>query len=529
MAKITVIPSTKNQHTQLPLGSISLRKVAAYARVSTNTDEQYTSYEAQVNYYKKFIQERNDWEYTNVYADEGISGTSTKRRTEFNKMISDAIEGKIDLIITKSISRFARNTLDTISYVRKLKDNGIEVYFEKENVWTMDPKSELILTIMASIAQEESRSISQNVTWGKRVSFQEGKVSFAYKRFLGYKKENDKIVIDDDQAVIVRMIYRMFLVEGKSMTGIAEHLKSLNIKTPSEKGTKWTKNTISSILSNEKYKGDALLQKRFTDNYLDHTLIKNTGQIPQYYVENNHPAIIERDMWEQVQIELERRSQMGAQYSSSDIFASKLICEDCGGFYGKKKWHSNSKYSRFVHQCNRKFHKGKDKCQTPNLMEEDIKLKFIEAYNLTMKDRKRIIQDSTEMIELLTDTTQLEQDIDTLNDELVVTAELVNKLIKENSKSSMSQDEYNKKYDELTSRYEKTKQKQEELIESRSNKKTQALNMKSFISNLKQIEDKLSDWNENVWMLLVNSAVVHRDKSITFKFHNNNEVKTKYV
>lgn len=180
MGKITVIPSTKNQHTQLPLGSFSLRKVAAYARVSTNTDEQYTSYEAQVNYYRKFIKERSDWEYTNVYADEGISGTNTKRRTEFNRMITDALEGKIDLIITKSISRFARNTLDTISFVRKLKDKGIEVYFEKENLWTLDPKSELILTIMASIAQEESRSISQNVTWGKRVSFQSGKVSFAY-------------------------------------------------------------------------------------------------------------------------------------------------------------------------------------------------------------------------------------------------------------------------------------------------------------------------------------------------------------
>lgn len=360
MAKITVIPSTKNQHTQLPLGSISLRKVAAYARVSTNTDEQYTSYEAQVNYYRKFIQEKNDWEYTNVYADEGISGTNTKRRTEFNRMISDALEGKIDLIITKSISRFARNTLDTISFVRKLKDKGIEVFFEKENLWTLDPKSELILTIMASIAQEESRSISQNVTWGKRVSFQSGKVSFAYKSFLGYKKVNDKLVIDDDEAVIVKMIYRMFLVEGKSASGIASHLTTHNIKTPMGKSTKWMKNTIDSILRNEKYKGDALLQKKYTINYLNHTLVKNNGQIPQYYVENNHPAIIDRDMWEQVQIELARRDELGAKYSSTDIFASKLICEDCGGFYGKKKWHSNSKYSRFVYQCNRKFDKGKE-------------------------------------------------------------------------------------------------------------------------------------------------------------------------
>ena len=526
MAKITVIPSTKNQHTQVPLGSISLRKVAAYARVSTNTDEQYTSYEAQVNYYRKFIQEKGDWEYTNVYADEGISGTNTKRRTEFNRMISDALEGKIDLIITKSISRFARNTLDTISFVRKLKDKGVEVFFEKENLWTLDPKSELILTIMASIAQEESRSISQNVTWGKRVSFQEGKVSFAYKSFLGYKKDNDKLVIDEDEAVIVKMIYRMFLVEGKTPSGIASHLTSLNIKTPMGKSTKWTKNTVNSILTNEKYKGDALLQKKYTSNYLNHTLVKNTGQIPQYYVENNHPAMIDRDMWEQVQIELARRDELEAKYSSSDIFASKLICEDCGGFYGKKKWHSNSKYSRFVYQCNRKFDKGKETCRTPNLMEEDIKLKFIEAYNLTMKDKKRIIQDSIEMIELLTDTDQLDKDIDNLNDELLVISELLSKLIKENSKSSMTQDDYNKKYEELTNRYERAKEKHEDLTKVRSNKKAQALSMKSFLSNLKRIDDKLSEWNENVWMLLVDSAVVHRDTSIIFRLYDKKEIRS---
>ena len=373
---------------------------------------------------------------------------------------------------------------------------------------------------MASIAQEESRSISQNVTWGKRVSFQAGKVSFAYKSFLGYKKEGDKIVIDEEQAVIVRLIYRMFLVEGKTCSGIANHLKSQHIETPSGKSTNWSKNTVNSILSNEKYKGDALLQKTFTDNYLEHSSIKNTGQVPQYYVENNHPAIIEREMWEQVQIELARRDQMGAQYSSTDIFASKLICEDCGGFYGKKKWHSNSKYSRFIHQCNRKFHKDKGKCLTPNLTEEDIKLKFINAYNVSMKDRNRVMQDTAEIIDLLSDTTQLEQDIEHLNDDLIVVAELVNRLIKENSKTNTSLDDYNKRYEELRNRYDKTKKKQEDLIMARNEKRAQALNMKTFLSNLRNIDDKLSDWNEHVWMLMVESAVVHRDTSITFMFQN---------
>lgn len=519
MTKVTVIPSTKNQHTQHPLNSHTLRRVAAYARVSTLTDEQYTSYEAQVSYYKKFIQERNDWTYIDVYADEGLSGTSTKKRTQFTQMITDALEGKIDLIITKSISRFARNTLDTIFYVRKLKDKGIEVYFEKENLWTLDPKSELILTIMASIAQEESRSISQNVTWGKRVSFQQGKVSFAYKNFLGYKKEEDKLVIDKEQAVIVRLIYQMFLVEGKTASGIANYLKAQQIKTPAGK-TNWTKNTVISILTNEKYKGDALLQKTYTENYLEHKVVKNDGQIPKYYVENNHPAIIDKDTWDQVQIEMKRRESIGAHYSSTDIFSSKLICGDCGGFYGKKKWHSNSKYSRFVYQCNRKFEKGKNKCQTPNLTEEEIKLKFIEAYNLTMKDKQQILDDTNDDIKVLTDTVQLDHEIESLNYELSVLTELINRSIKENSKTLMNNDEFNNKYTELTTRYEHTKKNLENRIGTRKYKNDHAIKMNLFRDNISKFESKLSDWNEQLWMLLVEESTIYNDKSIHFKIND---------
>jgi len=527
MAKVTVIPSTINPITQMPLHTSQVKKVAAYARVSTNSDEQYTSYEAQVNFYKKYIQEKPDWEYTKVYADEGLSGTTTKRRTEFNHMIKDALNGKINLIVTKSISRFARNTLDTISYVRKLKAKGIEVFFEKENLWTLDPKSELILTIMASIAQEESRSISQNVTWGKRVGFQEGKVSFAYNRFLGYKKEGDKIVVDEEQAETVRTIYRMFLVEGKTPTGIAKYLKSQHIKTPSGKSTKWQTNVVTSILTNEKYKGDALLQKTYTVNYLDHTKAVNTGQIPQYYVENNHPAIIDRDTWDQVQIEMERRNNLGAHYSSSDTFASKLICEDCGSFYGKKKWHANTKYERFVYQCNSKFHKDKDKCKTPHLKEDDIKLKFIQAYNVMAKDRKRVIKDTMDVIKLLTDTTKIDSEITKIEDEIMVTSEIVSRLVKENSKTDIALEDCNKKYEELSNRYDKLKNKHADLINERNEKQGQALIMKAFIKNLSESEVKLDQWNERIWMLLVDGATVHRDSSITFKLYNGIDVKTK--
>lgn len=525
MKKITVIPQTINPLTNNPFNNVERRKVAAYARVSTDSDEQMTSLDAQIDFYTNYIKANPEWEFVKVYYDEGISGTNTKNREGFKQMIQDAINGKIDLIITKSISRFARNTLDTISYVRKLKEKGIEVYFEKENLWTLDQKSELILTIMASIAQEESRSISQNVTWGKRVAFQEGRVSFAYSTFLGYKKENDKIIIVEEEAEIVRRIYRMFLVEGKTATGIAKYLKKHEVKTPSGKNTNWTKNTVTSILSNEKYKGDALLQKTFTDNFLEQTVVKNTGQIPQYYVENSHPAIIDRSFWDLVQIELQRRSVMGPRYSANDLFSSKLICEDCGGFYGRKKWHSGSNYEKFVYQCNNKFHKGKDKCLTPHLNQEDVKERFIKAYNLTMKDKRRIIDDAKEIIELLTDTSKIDEEIVKINDEIIVVSELVSKLVKENSKTDIQIEEYNNRYEQLSERYEKLRLRHEELLKQKNSKQAKTIKLTAFISSLENSENQIQYWNEMIWMLIVESATVHRDSSITFKFHNGLTVK----
>jgi len=525
MPKVTIIPSTINPITQLPHNATTLRKVAAYARVSTNKDEQYTSYEAQVKFYEKYIKERPNWEYTKVYADEGISGTSTKRRTDFNRMIKEALLGKIDLIITKSISRFARNTLDTISYVRKLKARGVEVFFEKENLWTLDPKSELILTIMASIAQEESRSISQNVIWGKRVSFQQGKVSFAYSRFLGYKKVEDKLVIDEDQAVIVRMIYRMFLVEGKTPSGIAKYLKSQNIKTPTGKSSNWSKNTIISILTNEKYKGDALLQKSYTANYLEHSRVENQGQIPQYYVENNHPAIIDKDIWEQVQFEMERRVMIGTQYSSSNIFSSRLKCGDCGGYYGRKKWHSNTRHERFVYQCNQKYKKGTKICKTPHLSEEEIKQKFIDAYNITVEDKDRIIADTNKVILLLTNTEELDKRIIELENELQAQSKLIKRLLKDNSKIITNSETYNMKYKKLSERFNEIKDELDSLKVERNKRENKSLKMNAFLINLKKAPNHLTEWNELTWRLLVEKATVHRDKRITFTFNNDDKLK----
>ena len=303
-ARVTVIPAKKDIPVNVLSGEERKRlRVAAYARVSTNNEEQLTSYEAQVDYYTRYIQSKEEWEFVKVFTDEGISATNTKKREGFNQMVAEAMAGKIDLIITKSISRFARNTVDTLTTVRKLKEKGIEVYFEKENIRTLDGKGELLITIMSSLAQEESRSISENVTWGQRKRFADGKVSLPYGRFLGYKKGRDELPeIVEEEAVTVRLIYRLFLY-GKSPSAIASYLTGEGISTPAGKRN-WRPNTVESILTNEKYKGDALLQKSFTVDFLTKKSKLNEGEVPQYYVANSHPAIIEPEIFDLVQYEM---------------------------------------------------------------------------------------------------------------------------------------------------------------------------------------------------------------------------------
>ncbi|PID82057.1 MAG: recombinase family protein, partial [Clostridiales bacterium] len=308
MAKtVTTIPASISKFTKTPINNVKKRRVAGYARVSTDHEDQVSSYDAQIDYYTNYIKSRDDWEFVKLYTDEGISATNTKKREGFNNMVRDAISGKIDLIVTKSVSRFARNTVDSLSTIRKLKEHGCEVYFEKESIWTFDSKGELLITIMSSLAQEESRSISENCTWGQRKRFKDGKVTVPFKRFLGYDKgENGSLVVNEKEAKVVKRIYALFL-KGYSPFGIAKILTEEGIKTPGGKN-KWGQSTVKSILTNEKYKGDALLQKVFTVDYLTKKKKVNEGEVPQYYVKNNHEAIIKPATFERVQREMALRT-----------------------------------------------------------------------------------------------------------------------------------------------------------------------------------------------------------------------------
>lgn len=522
MPKVTIIPSTINQKTRMPKLSKAKRRVAAYARVSTDSDEQFTSFEAQVDYYTKFIMANPDWEFVKVYADEGITGTNTKNRVQFNKMVDDALNGKIDLIVTKSVSRFARNTVDSLTTIRKLKDKGVECFFQKENIYTFDSKGELLLTIMASLAQEESRSISENVTWGTRKSFSDGKVHLAYKHFLGYRKGPDgRPEIVEEEAVIVRAIYRMFL-EGCSYSQIAEELTARGFKTTRGKD-KWNLSTIRSILKNEKYKGDAILQKTFTTDFLTHKHKINEGEVPQYYVENSHAAIIDPEEWDLVQLEIKRREDLGKTYSAKGPFACKIVCGECGGFYGLKVLHSTDPYKNSKYICNGKY-KGDHVCETPSLTEDQIKAAFVKAFNRLNENKDSILEDCEMMYRLLDNTEEIDRAIAETNDEIEVVTGLTSNLIKENSAAAQDQVEYKKKYDRLCARYNRLLDKLSDLTKEKERKAAQKGSFRLFAEIYRRQSEVLDEWDEKVWTLTVDRVVVNKDRTLTFAFYSNQKI-----
>lgn len=430
-------------------------------------------------------------------------------------MIADALAGKIDLILTKSVSRFARNTVDTLTHVRQLKDAGVEVYFEKENIWTLDSKGELLITIMSSLAQEESRSISENVTWGHRKRFADGKVMVPYKSLLGYKKGDDgNLAIDQTEAPAVRRIYARFL-EGATPQTIAKELTTDQILTPRGKNI-WSASTIRSILSNEKYKGDALLQKSFTTDFLTKTKKTNEGEVPQYYVTGNHEPIIEPETWEIVQSELARRSGKGT--TCAHPFATRIKCADCGGWFGRKVWHSNSKYRRYIWRCNNKYKPGYH-CTTPHVTEQQIKEAFTQALTQRVKDNATL----DHLIRLLDDTvyntTELETRQAKIAKKMEETVALINQLITENATAVHDPDEYDQHYHQLEQRY----QQQEKEHQTITNKIADLITRQA---QAKEIHDYLAtqpplEYSDQAWNTLVKQATVDTDGTIdiTFKDH----------
>lgn len=356
--------------------------------MSTDREEQQSSYELQVEHYTRFITSNPAYVLAGIYADEGISATNTRKREEFNRMIEDCRAGKIDRIITKSISRFARNTLDCLNYVRELKSLGIGITFEKENIDTMDAKGEVLLTILSSLAQDESRSISENSTWGIRKRFEVGQYSISTKRFMGYDRdENGKLVVNTEQAVIVRRIFHEYL-EGKTPEMIVRIFQREGI-CKWDGTTDWNAPTVLRILENEKYMGDAILQKSYTADFLQKKRIKNDGAVKMVHIQDDHEAIIEPGIWQAVQREIERREKYKRQhgiktYSKNaevNIFSTKVICGECGAVFTRRMWQSNGN-KRTVWQCSERYgKKGTIGCQNRHIYTETVDAAFIYAWN----------------------------------------------------------------------------------------------------------------------------------------------------
>lgn len=377
---VRVIPATIDVAKEIKEAYRQIR-VAAYCRVSTNQEEQLNSYEVQKNYYAEKINSEPKWTLVDIFADKGITGTSVKKRDEFNRMIRMCKRGKIDMIITKSISRFARNTVDCLTYVRKLKDMNVDVFFEEQGIHSTQPGAEFYITIYGCIAQSESENISANVKWGKAQSAKEGNVSFHYKNFLGYRKGADgKPEIVPEEAEIIRTIYKRFLA-GDSFGSIIAYLEERRILSPSGK-EKWQYSTIQSILSNERYKGDVIINKTYIVDCISKKVKVNNGERTKYYVKNNHPAIIDAGTFGRVQEELARRSgkrkvkMVGTKteqgkYSGKYALTELLVCGECGTPYRRCTWTVKGQ-KKIVWRCINRLDFGKKYCHTSPTIEESV-------------------------------------------------------------------------------------------------------------------------------------------------------------
>lgn len=513
---ITVIPARKRVGNTAAVGQRPKLKVAAYCRVSTDSEEQASSYEVQVAHYTQFIQKNPEWELAGIYADDGITGTNTKKREEFNRMIQDCMDGNIDMIITKSISRFARNTLDCLKYIRELKEKNIPVFFEKENINTMDSKGEVLLTIMASLAQQESQSLSQNIKLGLQYRFQNGEVRVNHSRFLGYTKDEEgNLIIEPAEAEVVKRIYREYL-EGASLLQIGRGLEADGILTGAGK-TKWRPETLKKILQNEKYIGDALLQKTYTVDFLNKKRVQNKGIVPQYYVENSHEPIIPRDLYMQVQEELVRRANLytgknGKKrvYSSKYALSSIVYCSECGEIYRRVHWNNRGCRSIVWRCVSRLEEKGSD-CTSPTVNEEVLQAAVVKAINELLASKDTFLSTLQANIE-----TVLNEEHDKITNDIdVKLEELQNELLRlANSKT-----DYEEVAEEI---YRLREQKQNALVENaeREGKRQRIAEMTDFLN---EQSCELEEYDEQLVRRLIEKVTIYEDK-LTVEFKSGIEI-----
>lgn len=453
-------------------------RVAAYCRVSTLMEQQESSYEAQVGYYTEKIKSNPNWKLAGIYADDGKSATSTRKRADFQAMIDDCMAGKIDIVITKSISRFARNTVDSLTHIRKLKEKNIAVYFEKEGINTLEGSGELLITILSSQAQEESRNISENCRWGIVRRFEDGKVIVNHSKFMGYTKDKDgNLIIVPEEAEVVRRIFRLFL-EGNSSYRIKQILEADGIRTATG-NTVWQATVIDKMLVNEKYMGDALLQKTYTVDFLTKKKVMNKGIVPQYYVEDDHEPIIPKELFHRVQEEKARRAsiyradtkkkniEIKGKYSSKYVLSDIMVCAECGQPYRRQVW---SKYGakRAVWRCDNRLKHGSKRCKhSPTLKEEILHEAIMTAVNSVVEDQGEFVQAFRENViriigsySAAAEPTEYDSQIEELQKKMM-------KLIEDSAKAESADEVFDKEYRIIADEIKELKKKKTKVVRER--------------------------------------------------------------
>lgn len=455
MSNVTVIKAQKDRIDRTNGVVIERLRTAAYCRVSTDSSEQLLSYKSQVEHYTNFINSKPDWILTEIYADEGITGTLTNKRLDFQRMIIDATSGKIDLIITKAISRFARNTLDTLKYVRELKSHNVGILFEKENINTLTMDGEMLLTILSSLAQQESESISQNVKMGLRMKMLRGEM-IGFQGCLGYDYdiENKTLSINEDEAEIVRYIFKRYN-EGIGCFVIAKELTTLGYQTKKGRAV-WGDTAVRGILKNEKYKGDLLMGKTFTTDPISKRRLANFGEEQMYYIKDHHTAIISAEEFDKALIILAKRSAKlnnkgrANKYSRQYPFSSKIRCGFCDSSAGRRKWHSKTDHAKDIWHCITSTKKGKKYCQHSKGLEEIIiESAFVDAFNMLCKNNKNIIDDFLINVEKSLNSSTKAKELKKLANELSLLENKLKKLADLQIDGIIDKDTYEIKYGEL--------------------------------------------------------------------------------
>ena len=510
-------------------------RVAAYCRVSTDDEEQLTSYEAQKNYYTDKIMTNKEWTMAGLFADEGITGTSARKRPEFLRMIRQCKQGKIDIVLTKSISRFARNTVDCLNYVRALKELGIAVIFEKENMNTLEVDSEILITMLGAFAQSESESISANVRWGIRQAMKEGKATIQYKYLYGYRKgEDGRPEIIPDQAEVVRKIYDLFL-SGTPVRGIQEYLNTSAV--PNINGEpKWARSAIDSILTNEKYCGDVLLQKTYIDDCINKKVKKNTGQLPMYLVQNHHEGIISRETFDAAQTELARRnagkspSKKNAptgrsRFSSKYALSDRLYCGECGTRYQRCTWRNRDGSKRVVWRCVSRVDYGSKYCHdSPTLDEEPLHRTILAAINSAVKDKDNIIYNLKSAMEKeLAPVAGQQLSLSEIDNQLEQLNTEFSKVLAEASECG-DQAAYSDRFRDIMQKQTALKSQRDEIQGMLAESGKAAAHIDQCREATEVIPAVITEWNEALIRQIVESVTVEIDSKLAVQMKSGAEI-----